>query len=294
VPARLTRGVRPVAIGSRAFEVLRVLIAAHGDLVSKDEIMAAVWPGTVVEDNNLTVQIAALRRILDHGRADGSCIQTVAGRGYRFAVAVTWHAGDSGISRTPVVVIGTRPPPPLSIVVLPFTNLSNDPDQEYFADGLTDDLTTDLSRIAGSFIIARGTAFTYKGKSAEAKQIGRELGVRYVLEGSVRRSGDRVRVNAQLIDAETDAHLWAERFDRGIGDLFALQDEITSRIAVELNLELIAAEAARPINHPDAVDYIFRGRAAQSKPPTRDNYAEAVGWFERALELDPRSADAQS
>jgi len=284
----------PVSIGTRALDALRVLIAANGDLVSKDEIMAAVWPGTVVEDNNLTVQIAALRRILDQGRADGSCIQTVAGRGYRFAAPVTQHAGDSAVSSTRVAVIGTRPPPPLSIVVLPFTNLSNDPDQEYFADGLTDDLSTDLSRIAGSFVIARGTAFTYKGKAVEGKQIGAELGVRYVLEGSVRRSGNRVRVNAQLIDAETDAHLWAERFDRGIGDLFALQDEITSRIAVELNLELIAAEAARPINHPDAVDYIFRGRAAQSKPPTRDNYAEAVGWFERALELDPRSADAQS
>jgi len=119
----------PVAIGSRGFEVLRVLIAAHGDLVMKDEIMAAVWPGTVVEDNNLTVQIAALRRILDQGRAGGSCIQTVAGRGYRFAAVVTRQAGDSAISPTRVAVIDTHPSPPLSIVVLPFTNLSNDPDR---------------------------------------------------------------------------------------------------------------------------------------------------------------------
>ena len=184
--------------------------------------------------------------------------------------------------------------PRLSIVVLPFTNLSDDPEQEYFADGITDDLTTDLSRISGSFVIARNTAFTYKGKSVDVKQVGRELGVRYVLEGSVRRSGSQVRVNAQLIDANTGAHLWAERFDRDTSELFTLQDEITSRIAVELNLELIAAEAARPIDHPDALHYIFRGRAAQSRAPTRDNYAEAVGWFERALGLDPRSADAQS
>ena len=175
--------------------------------------MAAVWPGTVVEDNNLTVQIAALRRILDQGRAGGSCIQTVAGRGYRFAAVVTRQAGDSAISPTRVAVIDTHPSPPLSIVVLPFTNLSNDPDQEYFADGITDDLTTDLSRIAGSFVIARGTAFTYKGKAVDAKQVGRELGVRYALEGSIRRAGNQVRVNAQLIDAETDAHLWAERFE---------------------------------------------------------------------------------
>jgi adenylate cyclase len=204
---------------------------------------------------------------------------------------------DLSSPNVPLVTLPWQPsiaPPRLSIVALPFRNLSNDPDQEYFADGITDDLTTDLSRISGSFVIARSTAFTYKGKAVNAKRVGRELGVRYVLEGSVRRSGKLVRVNAQLIDAESDAHLWAERFDRDARNLFALQDEITSRIAVELNLELIAAEAARPINHPDALDYIFRGRAVQSKPPTPDNYAEAVGWFERALGLDPRSVEAQS
>jgi len=283
-----------VAIGSRALDVLRVLVKANGDLVSKDEIMAAVWPRTVVEDNNLTVQIAALRRILDRGRADGSCIQTVAGRGYRFAPVVTRHAGDSTISLTRVSVVGTRPPPPLSIVVLPFTNLNSDPDQEYFADGLTDDLTTDLSRISGSVVIARGTAFTYKGKAVDAKEVGRELSVRYVLEGSVRRSGNRVRVNSQLVDAETDAHLWAERFDRDIGDLFALQDEITSRIANSLGVELIAAEAARPTEHPDVLDYILRGRAVLLKPRTRDTCREAINSFEHALALDPQSVEAQS
>ncbi len=184
--------------------------------------------------------------------------------------------------------------PRLSIVVLPFTNLSNDPEQQYFADGITEDLTTDLSRIADSFVISRNTAFTYKDKPVNAKQIGRELGVRYVLEGSVRRSGNRVRVNAQLIDAETDAHLWAERFDGDTGDLFALGNEITSRIAIDLDLELIAAEAARPTENPDALDYILRGRAALSKPHSRDNYAEAIGLFERALALDPHSVEAQS
>ncbi len=152
--------------------------------------------------------------------------------------------------------------PRLSIVVLPFVNLSNDPEQQYFADGVTEDLTTDLSRIAGMFVISRNTAFTYKDKPVDAKQIGRELGVRYVLEGSVQRSGKQVRVNAQLIDAETDAQLWAERFERDTGDLFALQNEITSRIAVALNLELLSAEAARPTANPGALDYFFRGRAA--------------------------------
>jgi len=354
------RGVLvPVAIGSRALDVLRVLVKADGDLVSKDEIMAAVWPGTVVEDNNLTVQISALRRILDQGRADGSCIQTVAGRGYRFIAPVTRREAEALSSATtavgngvdcieegrpselvvpcqPMAVLegqgtphrrwlqrgvtamiiaaalflgglvidrswddgwfskGTRPPPQLSIVVMPFSNLSNDPDQEYFADSITDDLTTDLSTVAGSFVIARSTAFTYKGRAIDAKQIGRELGVRYVLEGSVRRSGNQVRVNAQLIDAETDAHLWAEWFDRDTRDLFALQNEITRRIAVAFNRELIRAASARPTEQPDALDYILRGRAALYKLPTRQSYEEAVRLFERALDFDPGSVDAQS
>jgi len=184
--------------------------------------------------------------------------------------------------------------PRLSIVVLPFANLGNDPEQQYFADGITEDLTTDLSRIAGMVVISRNTAFTYQGKRVDTKQIGRELGVRYVLEGSVRRSGNQIRVNAQLIDAATDAHLWAERFDRELSDLFALQNEIASRIAIALNLKLIGAEAARPIDNPDAVDYILRARAAMLKPLSRESYAEAISFFDHALALDPRSVEAQS
>jgi adenylate cyclase len=184
--------------------------------------------------------------------------------------------------------------PRLSIVVLPFANLSNDPEQQYFDDGISEDLTTDLSRIEGMFVISRNTAFTYRKKPVDTKQIGRELGVRYVLEGSVRRSGNRVRINIQLIDSETDAHLWAERFDRDTSDLFALQDEITGRIANALNLALIGVEAARPTEHPDALDYILQGRAAFSRPTTRDSLAEAIGLFERALALDPHSVEAQS
>jgi adenylate cyclase len=184
--------------------------------------------------------------------------------------------------------------PRLSIVVLPFANLSNDPEQPYFADGITEDLTTDLSRISHMLVISRSSAFTYKDKPVNAKQIGRDLGVRYVLEGSVRRSGNTVRISAQLIDAATDTHLWAERFDRDMGDLFALQADITRQIAIALNSELIIAEAARPTEHPDVLDYILRGRAAQAKPPTRDNYVEAISWFEHAVALDPQSVEAQS
>jgi TolB-like protein/DNA-binding SARP family transcriptional activator/Tfp pilus assembly protein PilF len=186
------------------------------------------------------------------------------------------------------------PPPRASIVVLPFANLSNDPEQQYFADGVTGNLTTDLSRIPDMLVISRNTAFTYRNKPVDTKQIGRELGVRYVLEGEVQRSGTRVRVTAQLIDAETDAHLWAERFDGDAGDLFALQDEITNRIAVALDLELVGAEATRPTENRDAQDYILRGRAVRLKPPSRENRTEAVLLFEGALALDRDSVAAQS
>jgi adenylate cyclase len=178
--------------------------------------------------------------------------------------------------------------PRLSIVVLPFSNLSSDPEQQYLADGMTEDLTTDLSRIAHMFVISRNTAFTYKGKAINAREIGRDLHVRYVLEGSVQRSANKVRVNVQLIEAEADKHLWAQRFDRDMGDLFALQNEITRQIAIALSSELARAEAARPTEHPDALDYILRGRAVSHRGITPDNFAQAVDSFEHALALDPQ------
>jgi TolB-like protein/Flp pilus assembly protein TadD len=194
----------------------------------------------------------------------------------------------------PAASVEAKPAPRLSIAVLPFANLSNDPDQQYFADGITEDLTTDLSRLPNMLVIARNTAFTYKGKPVDAKQIGRELGVRYLLEGSVQRSANQLRVTVQLIDAEAGSHLWAERFDHPVGDLFALQNDITSRIAAALNLELVATEAARPSAKPDTLEYTLRGRAAMAKgPPTRERFAEAIGFFEQALALDPNSIDAQ-
>jgi TolB-like protein/Tfp pilus assembly protein PilF len=205
-------------------------------------------------------------------------------------------AAEPTAARVAVAALSAQPtePPRASIVVLPFANLSNDPEQQYFADGITGNLTTDLSRIPGMLVISRNTAFTYRNKPVDTKQIGRELGVRYVLEGEVQRSASRVRVTAQLIDAETDLHLWAERFDGDAGDLFALQDEITNRIAVALDLELVGAEATRPTVNRDAQDYILRGRAVRLKPPSRENRAEAIALFERALALDHDSAAAQS
>jgi adenylate cyclase len=199
----------------------------------------------------------------------------------------------SGVPHTAPISL---PPvtPRLSIVVLPFANFSNDHEQQYFADGVTEDLTTDLSRLAGMLVISRNTAFTYRDKFIDTKQIGHELGVRYVLEGSIRRSGDHIRINAQLIDAESDTHLWAERFDGDAGDLFALQDEVTSRIAIALNLELLSAEAARRTEHPDALEFILRARAASAKPPSPEGLAAVISLYERALVLDPKSFEAQS
>ena len=182
----------------------------------------------------------------------------------------------------------------LSIVVLPFANIGGDPEQDYFVDGVTESLTTDLSRISGSFVIARNTAFTFKGKAVDVKQVGRELNVRYVLEGSVQRGGNRLRVNVQLIDAETGNHLWAERFDKPVADLFDMQDEIVSRLANTLNAQLIEAEARRAERspHPDAMDLYFQGWACFNKGTTPEYMAQARGFFERALALDPGNIEA--
>jgi TolB-like protein/class 3 adenylate cyclase/Tfp pilus assembly protein PilF len=182
----------------------------------------------------------------------------------------------------------------LSMVVLPFVNLSGDPAQDYFVDGVTESLTTDLSRISGSFVIGRHTAFTYQGKAVDIRQIGRDLGVRYVLEGSVQRSGNRFRVNVQLFDTETGGHLWADRFDKSIADLFDLQDEIVARLANTLKAELIAVEARRAerSTHPDVIDLNFQGQACIYKGTTAKNLAAARSFFKRALTADPRNVAA--
>jgi adenylate cyclase len=462
----LFRGTEPAALGRRAVALLRELVRQPGQLVSKDALIEAAWSGQAVEESNLTVQVAALRRVLGEAPGGAGWIETMPRRGYRFIgpvvtevekgpkaptpnaeaeqrqtshteaepiekrhlnispehaalsdlhplrldapraeaggdletaeklqpqvialspvapqaheavrpVAQKEAAGPSveniarpvrayalrpeglaalarfgGLLKRPsrrgpaiigaaaaaaIVIISvawwlwpaatlfpraekppdqatasatpikTAPPanpisrplvaPRLSIVVLPFTNLSNDPDQQYFADGITEDLTTDLSRISDMFVISHNSAFTYRAKRVDTKQIGRELGVRYVLEGSVERSGNRVRLNARLIDAETDADLWAERLDGDTSDLFALQDEVTRRIAISLDRELIVAEATRPTRNPDALDLILRGRFMYLRPTSRHRDDETIGLFRRAVELDPGSVEAQS
>jgi TolB-like protein len=283
---------RPIELGGRAYDVLMALIDTNGAVIGKDELMSRIWPGRIVEEGNLRAQIRALRMAL--GEPD--LIRTVPGRGYQFTGEVRSRAGRGQGPIEQEITGGARAAARrLSIVVLPFISLSDDREQQYFADGITEDLTTDLSRLAGYSIISRNTAFTYRNRPSDTKQIGRELGVRYVLEGSVQRSGNRVRVSVQLIDAESDTHLWADRLDRDAGDLFVLQNEITSQIAGALHVELIGAEAARPAVKPDALDYVLRARALYlGNVPTRDNYAEQIALYERALALDPGSEKVQS
>jgi TolB-like protein/class 3 adenylate cyclase len=207
-----------------------------------------------------------------------------------YAVVSNGSGGDKRTDARP----GPRPAPHLSMVVLPFANLGGDLEQDYFVDGITESLTTDLSRISGSFVIARNTAFTFKGKAIDVHKLGRELNVRYVLEGSVQRGGNRMRVNVQLIDVETGNHLWAERFDKPITDLFDMQDEIVSRLANTLNAQLIEAEARRAERslHPDAIDLSFQGSSCWNKGMTAEHMAQARGFFERALTLDPKNIEA--
>jgi TolB-like protein/Flp pilus assembly protein TadD len=284
----------PIPLRRSEFELLLAFVNNPGRALSRDYLLELV-AGRHSEafDRSIDVLVGRLRRKIEREPKQPGLILTVPGIGYRFSakpssiVLPAEKKHTAGSTSAPCA-------PRLSIVVLPFANLSDDREQQYFADGITDDLTTDLSRLEHMFVISRNTAFTYQNRRVDTKQIGRELGVRYVLEGSVRRLGNQVRVNTQLIDAESNAHLWAGRFDRKSLDLFDLQNEVTSRIAIALNLELIAAEATRPTDHPDVLEYILRGRAVRLSPVTRANHTEAIGWFERALVLDPRSVKAQS
>lgn len=275
---------RPVEIGARAREVLGVLVERHGELVPRDEIMRAVWPGQVIEDHNLSVQISALRRLIDKGRTGGSSIQTVPGRGYRFVLAVTQSAPD----RAELAVA----PPRLSIVVLPFENLGSTAEKDTtVADAITNDLTCDLSFIPGLSVIGCGSAHAHRGGPKDMRAIGAELRVRYVLWGSTRRVGDALRVNVQLISGETGELLWADRFDEESGESAAAQDRIVSRLKDEIGIRLIDIESARSQrerpNNPDVFDLVLRVRSIRNRPPSFERVREEVLLLERVLKRDP-------
>lgn len=286
----LTHDGTPVKLGSRALDILCALALAGGDTVTKDELMARVWPGVLVEENNIQVQISALRKALDRGGE--SHVVTVPGRGYRLiGLYSAGNRANSGDDEN------TGHPDKASIAVLPFINLSSDPEQEYFADGIVEDIITGLSRIKWLLVISRNSSFSYKRKTVDTKQAGDDLGARYLLEGSVRKAGGRVRITAQLSDAGTGVQLWAERYDRLLDDIFIVQDEITLSVigAIEPNLRKAEIERVRR-RRPDSLDaYDLVLRALPSVyGMMAEGAAAAIPFLQRALEFDPGYARAHA
>lgn len=289
-------GAEPIVLGQRAVALLRLLLERAGAPVSKDALIEAAWPGLAIEDSNLTVQIAALRRVFEQVPGGAGWIETLPRRGYRYVgpvVATGNPPAEANPPASPALALPDKP----SIAVLPFSNLSGDPEQEYFADGMVDDIITGLSRIKWLFVIARNSTFTYKGRAVDVKQVGRDLGVRYVLEGGVRKAADRVRITGQLIDAVTGAHVWAERYDRKFDDIFVLQDEIALSVvgAIEPSsrrAEVDRVKRKRP-DSLDAYDLVLRAQPdVYSQMPERAT--KALVLLERSLALDPTYALAHA
>ena len=272
----------PVALGGRALDVLAVLAAAPGETVSKDDLLDRVWPGLTIEENNLQVQISTLRKVLGDG-----WIVTVPGRGYRLVVP------KEPAGAAPEDQFAGKP----SIAVLPFVNISGDAEQEYFADGMAEEIITAMSRIRSMFVIARNSSFTYKGRSTDVRQIGRELGVRYIVEGSVRRDRNRIRIMSQLVDTETGSQIWAERFDRDLADIFAVQDEITQAMVEALSPAISHAERQRAMKRPPenlgAWEAYQRSLWYWAKQGS-ENLGAARQLLLRAVALDPRFGQAHA
>ena len=278
----------PVALGARAFDLLVALIERRDRVVPKQKLLDLVWPGLVVEEANLQVQVSTLRK-----QFGPRSIATVPGRGYRFVSPVSTGAPPSPLERD---ADGHLPLPDRpSIAVLPFANMSADPEQEYFADGMVDDILMALSHVRWLFVIARQSSFVYKNRPADVAQIGRELGVRYVVEGSVRRSGTHVRIGARLIETGTGTHLWADRYDGDLGDIFALQDEITARIVAAVEVHVQDAEIrrarAKPTGSLGAYDLYLQALPAWFGQ-TEAEYLRAQALLGRALDADPDYAEA--
>lgn len=296
----LTRRGTVVAIGPQVFDLLLHLVANRDHVVSKDDLLEAVWGGRIVSESTITSHINAVRKAIGDSGEEQRLIRTVARKGFRFvgdiaaaeAGAVEGRVADF-TAPTPALAVPSKP----SITVLPFHNLSGDPDQDYFADGVVEDIITALSRLRWLFVIARNSSFTYKGQAVDAKEVGRVLGVRYVLEGSLRKAGDKVRITGQLIEAATGTHLWAERFEGTLGDLFELQDQIAESVVGAISPQLERAEIERAKRKPteslDAYDYYLRGMARLHNG-TREAIGAALPLFHRAIELDPEFASAYS
>lgn len=284
----LARAGEVIALQPQAFSLLVYLIENADRVVSKDDILETVWQGRIVGDGTLNARINALRRALNDDGHSQSVIKTFPRQGFRFVAEL----GDTHQERAATAPVIDTTRPRASIAVLPFVNIGADQEQEYFADGLTEDLITDLSKIDDLFVIARNSSFAYRNSPKNVVQIGQELNVRHVLEGSVRKAGDRVRINAQLIDASSGGHVWAERYDSDVQDIFALQDEIADKIIAALQVNLKQGlDKNRSTHSVEAYELSLKGRAKffMFSPETN---RECISLFEQALAIDPTFADA--
>jgi adenylate cyclase len=259
--------------------MLSFFVANRHRVLTKAEILDAVWPEIAVEESNLTVQVSALRKVLGP-----KALATIPGRGYQFVLSVGEH------TLAPVPDSGNRETAFTEVLVLPFTNSSNDPDQEYFADGITEDVITDLSKVAALSVVARNTAFTFKGRPVDVAQTAQDMNLTHVVEGSVRKSGNRIRINAQLVDGPTGHPIWAERFDRDLADIFDLQDQITEAIVAALKVRLVPAERvaiqSRPTDNPEAYELYIQARYHHTRLDRR-NFEIASRLAQKALDIDP-------
>lgn len=288
----LSRDQVPVSVEPQVFDLVVHLMENRDRVVSKDELIDKIWHGRSVSESTLTSRINAARKAIGDSGADQSLIRTIARKGFRFVGDVeTKSAADvelhrSGTTSRATQVLPDRP----AIAVLPFTNMSGEREQDYFSDGISEDIITALSKLRWFFVVARNSSFVYKGRAVHIHEIARELGVRYVLEGSVRRSGDRVRISAQLNDVSTGSHLWAERYDRELADIFAVQDEITEAIVAAIEPQLYAAENFRAQQKPpgslDAWDFVMRALSHFWRI-TREDNASAQALLEQAIAIDP-------
>ena len=278
-----------VEVEPQVFSLLACLIENSDRVVTKDEIIEQVWDGRIVSDGALNSRINSARRAVGDDGKTQAVIKTFPRRGFRFIANV-----DGDNKSVPESVTSTDKP---SIAVLPFDNLSGDPEQEYFSDGITEDIITALSRLRWLSVIARNSTFSFKGQSSDIREISRVLDARYILEGSVRRAGDRLRISTQLIDGEIGNHLWAERYDRNLQDIFEVQDEVTANVAASVQSELALTEQRRaraiPPENLDAWEAYQRGAALQSEW-TAKSLTASREYFERAMELDPNFVPAQA
>jgi TolB-like protein/cytochrome c-type biogenesis protein CcmH/NrfG len=295
-------GSEPIAIEPQVFDLLVYLVQNRDRVVSKDDLIASVWGGRIVSDSTLTSRINAARKAVSDSGELQKLIRTIPRKGLRFVGTVRTHQNGAAPATDPpqdeihelsraALSLPDRP----AIAVLPFTNISGDPEQEYFSDGISEDIITALSKLRWFFVIARNSSFIYKGKAVHMKQVAEELGVGYVVEGSVRKSGDRVRITVQLNDVATGSHIWAERYDRGLADVFAVQDEITEAIVAAIEPQLYAAEnfhaQRKPPDSLDAWDLVMRALSHYWRVTRQDNLV-AQALLEKAIAIDPNYGQA--